>query len=89
MRLTFKLSFTGRWKAERPMFSGRGGQAANGSRTRDLELGKLALYQLSYRRVGPILGRLWRVRDSQAEPMETLWKREPPEKAIHPTRLTA
>jgi hypothetical protein len=25
-------------------------QAANGSRTRDLELGKLALYQLSYRR---------------------------------------
>ena len=28
------------------------GEAANGSRTRDLELGKLALYQLSYRRAG-------------------------------------
>ena len=27
-------------------------EAANGSRTRDLELGKLALYQLSYRRAG-------------------------------------
>ena len=27
-------------------------KAANGSRTRDLELGKLALYQLSYRRAG-------------------------------------
>jgi cytochrome c biogenesis protein CcmG, thiol:disulfide interchange protein DsbE len=30
-------------------------QAANGSRTRDLELGKLALYQLSYRRVRQIV----------------------------------
>jgi len=27
-------------------------KAADGSRTRDLELGKLALYQLSYRRIG-------------------------------------
>ena len=32
-----------------------GPQAANGSRTRDLKLGKLALYQLSYRRAGAIL----------------------------------
>ena len=31
-------------------------RAANGSRTRDLELGKLALYQLSYRRTIQILG---------------------------------
>jgi hypothetical protein len=31
-------------------------QAASGSRTRDLELGKLALYQLSYRRVKQIVG---------------------------------
>ena len=31
-------------------------EAANGSRTRDLELGKLALYQLSYRRAAQILG---------------------------------
>src|SRR2546427_12202524 len=37
-------------------------RAANGSRTRDLELGKLALYQLSYRRaVAPMLrNRLYR-----------------------------
>jgi hypothetical protein len=28
----------------------RSEKAANGSRTRDLKLGKLALYQLSYRR---------------------------------------
>src|SRR5947207_14246424 len=31
-------------------------EAADGSRTRDLELGKLTLYQLSYRRAGVILG---------------------------------
>jgi hypothetical protein len=31
-------------------------KAASGSRTRDLELGKLALYQLSYRRVEQIVG---------------------------------
>ena len=31
---------------------GLGGEADDGSRTRDLELGKLALYQLSYVRVG-------------------------------------
>jgi hypothetical protein len=31
-------------------------QADDGSRTRDLELGKLALYQLSYVRVWRILG---------------------------------
>src|SRR5436309_3254529 len=31
-------------------------EAADGFRTRDLELGKLALYQLSYRRRGLILG---------------------------------
>ena len=31
-------------------------EAANGSRTRDLKLGKLALYQLSYRRATRILG---------------------------------
>jgi cytochrome c biogenesis protein CcmG, thiol:disulfide interchange protein DsbE len=37
------------WQAER--------QADDGSRTRDLELGKLALYQLSYVRVGLILRR--------------------------------
>jgi hypothetical protein len=30
-------------------------RAASGSRTRDLELGKLALYQLSYRRVAQIV----------------------------------
>ncbi len=29
--------------------------AADGGRTRDLELGKLALYQLSYRRIGQIV----------------------------------
>src|SRR4029077_553441 len=28
-------------------------KAADGGRTRDLKLGKLALYQLSYRRIGP------------------------------------
>ena len=27
-------------------------EAADGGRTRDLKLGKLALYQLSYRRIG-------------------------------------
>jgi cytochrome c biogenesis protein CcmG, thiol:disulfide interchange protein DsbE len=32
-----------------------GNKAADGSRTRDLELGKLTLYQLSYRRTGQIL----------------------------------
>jgi cytochrome c biogenesis protein CcmG/thiol:disulfide interchange protein DsbE len=32
-------------------------RAADGGRTRDLELGKLALYQLSYRRTGRILRR--------------------------------
>jgi hypothetical protein len=32
-------------------------EADDGSRTRDLELGKLALYQLSYVRVGAILRR--------------------------------
>ena len=31
-------------------------RADDGSRTRDLELGKLALYQLSYVRVARILG---------------------------------
>jgi hypothetical protein len=31
-------------------------KADDGSRTRDLELGKLALYQLSYVRVAAILG---------------------------------
>jgi hypothetical protein len=29
-----------------------GKEAADGGRTRDLKLGKLALYQLSYRRIG-------------------------------------
>lgn len=33
-------------------------EADDGSRTRDLELGKLALYQLSYVRVGGIVGDL-------------------------------
>jgi cytochrome c biogenesis protein CcmG/thiol:disulfide interchange protein DsbE len=33
-------------------------QAADGGRTRDLELGKLALYQLSYRRAGTDITRL-------------------------------
>jgi cytochrome c biogenesis protein CcmG, thiol:disulfide interchange protein DsbE len=37
-------------------------QADDGSRTRDLELGKLALYQLSYVRVDLILGRWGRCR---------------------------
>lgn len=32
-------------------------QAANGVRTRDLKLGKLALYQLSYRRTAPHITR--------------------------------
>jgi hypothetical protein len=37
-------------------FSRKGNlEADDGSRTRDLELGKLALYQLSYVRVGSIL----------------------------------
>jgi hypothetical protein len=33
----------------------KGREADDGARTRDLELGKLALYQLSYVRVTPIL----------------------------------
>jgi hypothetical protein len=39
-------------------------QAADGGRTRDLKLGKLALYQLSYRRAGAILRRMRRSRRS-------------------------
>src|ERR1700733_10831365 len=43
-------------------------KAASGSRTRDLELGKLALYQLSYRRV----------RSDSTQPGSTLGGRETP-----------
>ena len=38
-----------------PMFFVTRDKADDGSRTRDLELGKLALYQLSYVRVGEFL----------------------------------
>ncbi len=38
---------------------GAGIKADDGSRTRDLELGKLALYQLSYVRAKLILRRAW------------------------------
>jgi hypothetical protein len=37
-------------------------EAADGGRTRDLKLGKLALYQLSYRRAGRILRALGSMR---------------------------
>ena len=36
-----------------PAATGTSRRADDGSRTRDLELGKLALYQLSYVREGP------------------------------------
>ena len=39
------------WNAENPRLLGGFAEAADGCRTRDLELGKLALYQLSYRRM--------------------------------------
>jgi hypothetical protein len=42
--------------ANEPWKEGERSQADDGSRTRDLELGKLALYQLSYVRRGVILG---------------------------------
>ena len=50
---------TGASRLEKRMskpYGSLGLEAANGPRTRDLKLGKLALYQLSYRRAGPILG---------------------------------
>jgi hypothetical protein len=48
---------------------------ANRDRTGDLLLAKQALSQLSYGPRRPILGRLWSLRSSRAQPMETLWKR--------------
>ena len=48
-------------------------RAANGSRTRDLELGKLALYHLSYRRTIQILrGPLYPWRPCAVEPYPPL-----------------
>lgn len=48
-------------------------QAGDGARTRDLKLGKLALYQLSYVRV---VGRLQIVRPRRYEPLDISSARE-------------
>jgi hypothetical protein len=44
-----------RWSCRKRLHRANKPRAADGGRTRDLKLGKLALYQLSYRRIGAIL----------------------------------
>ncbi len=47
-----RLTQTSPWDRTQQRYSQKGEKADDGSRTRDLQLGKLTLYQLSYVRTG-------------------------------------